>query len=537
MSRKKKISRISETRVKEWAEKNDAAVNSSDPDEFGWDHYIEFEATHVHETLAQLHTSPLKCKAQIKATDAAGGNRQLTLSSLKHVATDTIPAFIIFVEYYKKNKPQNVYVTHIGEEITYQILSRCAKAKSKDRKLNQSKYKIPDEYRKLIQKPYGKNLIRYIKECIGGSMESYQVGKMSYLSKLGFEGGKIKTTFTLPNVREAIQQSLHGNEQYVRVDEFHHTIHRFGVEEAPELLNNGQLWIKVIARDDPINARLTIVGNERTGDIEFSVNLINTKINHFLPPEKRTLLIEGDCFEITVENVDALESSGVFSITGKNSSQVQLHEIAKYFRLLSRLSDSEEQLTVWITFDSTVVSETDNREVTAKYRIGPARAEESFDVTEELDVLDKIAKACITEASYSNLNISLEEFQKVFCHAKTVFEMYETITTNVQGDKLSTKLLDGVKKTTKYSIVMTLICPIGNYYFSSIITVSSDNITISDEHELLLDNCQVEVNLKELIRTEKINAVYKSKIIGIFAKVIEARESQGYTAITPKTLG
>ena len=93
MSRIKKISRLGETAVQQWAETVDAVVNSSDPDEFGWDKYVEFQPTGYQLSSAGIHTSPLKCKIQVKATDDINGNRSPKLSSIRHIVVDPLPAF------------------------------------------------------------------------------------------------------------------------------------------------------------------------------------------------------------------------------------------------------------------------------------------------------------------------------------------------------------------------------------------------------------------------------------------------------------
>lgn len=525
MSRKKKIARISETRVKEWAEKNDAAVNSSDPDEFGWDHYIEFESTVYHETLTGLHTSPIKCKAQIKATDSDDGNRQLSLSSLKHVATDANPAFIVFIEYKKKNSPQKVYVTHIEEDISYQILSRCAKTKNKGKKLNKSTYKIPDKYRNEIMKPFGKNLINYIKENIGSSMENYQRNKMEYLSNMGFENGKISATFSINDVDKAIKQSLYGSEQYIKVDTFHHTIKRFGITENPEELNKGELWLKLIAKNDPISAKFYVEKDDGIGELEFNVNLISAVLNQFIPDRKQLILMESSCFEVTF---NPFVNDGQLTITERLNYLVSIHELVKYFYLIKIISATKDYRKIRIEINTSE----DNETKVGNLKVGELG--DKIDVSQEIEALERIINICSNETNISNVRISLEEFRQNFDHIKGTFEKYETITKNVHGDKLRVELLEDVERSDTYSVLINLVCPVGDHFFTSLITVSSLDISDADENEILLNDCKVDVHFQDLLHNQKTNALYRSKIIEKAREIGEKKYKEGYMVISPQ---
>ncbi|WPM26845.1 hypothetical protein OGV25_00400 [Pseudomonas sp. P1B16] len=117
-----------------WCELSGITANRSDPDRHGWDLHFEMPQLANIRSAAGLHESNIECKVQVKTTDTKKKSEPITLSSLRAMATSTLPTFYILIELAGGQQVVAAHLLHIDNTHCAKILERIRRETAKPRK-------------------------------------------------------------------------------------------------------------------------------------------------------------------------------------------------------------------------------------------------------------------------------------------------------------------------------------------------------------------------------------------------------------------
>lgn len=235
------IGNMAESLLSMWCAEAGLTVNTSQQDNMGWDHYIEFPLSNIisHD---QVHQSAPKCKVQVKATDKNDRKLQVTLSNLRAMAIDPLPYFFLFVEYDGQSTPQKAFLHLVDNDLIRQILKKIhsINASDKDNKFNKKtmivKYDGHCEMAELSGQCFNSTLETYF----NGNFEKIVTDKLNFIKSVGYEDSVIKLGFQTigeENIEKIVDVSL-GLENAVSIEQLIAKNTRFGIETIDPLLSS-----------------------------------------------------------------------------------------------------------------------------------------------------------------------------------------------------------------------------------------------------------------------------------------------------------
>ncbi|QJQ96273.1 MULTISPECIES: hypothetical protein [Halomonadaceae] len=294
---------LGETNFKLLSEKAGFFVNKAYKDTTGWDYILElpFESG---TTASEVHKPAATCKVQVKATKKKKKRLAVKLSNLRRLATDTMPAFYVFIEFDNKDEPENVYVVHLDSTLITKVLERIYK-------LNSEGFDANNLHKKKMEIRYGEEsrlaivsgvcLKEYLLKCIGNNVLDYIDKKKKHLESTGFETGRRKFTFNLKkgsDVSELINMTL-GVEGSVEVENATFYEERFGVKDKNSFVKGpGKLSIFPVSADS--EGVILIRGNKLSHGASFPVKLFSTVFNALANESDRSVRIANEFFSIKI---------------------------------------------------------------------------------------------------------------------------------------------------------------------------------------------------------------------------------------------
>lgn len=322
--------------------------NTPESDVRGWDFYLEFpdpEVTSLSLGTAHLSASNQQCKVQVKSTYKEHGNRALTLSTLRMITTDSLPAFIVFLEFDNKTNLQKMYITHITRDLTYRILQKCKECEVKKKSISKSKLTIRKDERTQINIGEDSSLKTYLKNQIG-SIEQYKARKISMLAKVGYEEGHISGNVTIS--KKDIDRGI-SEKDWIEIKDFSLSDIRFGVKSEEFGPKDGQLFIA--GREAKREGEVALYSGELAQPIIFESTLLTNTLYAVTGPNDGVMTIENELFVIKITKGNGNDDKLDFNL--KTDSKINASTLVRVLRFLAATQTESQQSKVELRFTET----------------------------------------------------------------------------------------------------------------------------------------------------------------------------------------
>jgi len=220
--------------IQYWCELSGITANRSDPDRHGWDLHFEMPQLASIINASGLHEANIECKVQVKTTDTKKKSEPISLSSLRAMATSTLPTFYILVELAGGQQVMAAHLLHIDESHCSKILERIRRETAKSGEVNLNKKTMTLDFRKGVKilPLNGEGLKTEILKCIGPSQSDYVTKKQTFIKHCGFDPDSFKVNFRVDNAHtEKFVKMLLGEVDSLEVKAVEGTVTRFGISE------------------------------------------------------------------------------------------------------------------------------------------------------------------------------------------------------------------------------------------------------------------------------------------------------------------
>lgn len=487
-----------------WCADAGLVANSSKIDKTGWDFYVEFP--YEHNLSDDLHASAIECKIQVKATDKTDKKLQVKLSNLRRLVTASVPTFIIFLEFSGNTYPENAYLLHIDNEITYKVLKRLREIDIKHGHNNFNKRTMTVKYdnKHKLESLCGVHLKEKLEEYIGKDFTEYQNTKKNFLKSAGYEKGYTTISFeTLgeENLKDLVDVSL-GLKNDVEVSLTKAYKQRFGINDntpfiEPQNVIFGMPDIKPLAE-----VTLTFKESHLEPALTFIANMFISPLNRLLPDELKKIRLDIKYLDIVF---NPLTGDFNYDFSLENNNPINLSFIIKIFKLLNLLKSSGKEIMMDIT----------HKDGSQINYIVPCQ-NENFVFTEELKTLELIQKIKNYFGLLEELNISMGDLRK---YKDNIYHIGELIDSpqNIFKLKFDANLIE-FDLNKDVACITILSTPIGSHVFGFIITLFGKAERITEEsYEICTNNYTLE---SKLVRNNnmQINNIEINNKLEIFEK-------------------
>lgn len=390
------LRKLGESTFATWCAHEGIVCNGSEIDMAGWDFFLEipFPAGPFNRPL---HAANISCKIQVKSTDGRNRKWDVTLSNLKFLATGTLPAFFVFIEFDGGFTPQRAFLVHLDHALISKILERLFKEEVAEGNLHINKKKMSITYGKEheIDIQNGPSLRAEIESHVG-DMHSYVEQKKRHLLTTGFKRGIGRISFTASgeeNLNALIDASI-GLKEFVRIDELTGYETRFGMQsKKPNLsIKSGTLSMTNISAT--AFGVFSIYEESLPSPIKFKCKLFVPPFLSNLPSRLWKCRIVGENFDLT------------FSLTpGQASASIDLadvrlstHDMRDHLNLMKLIFSSGKSIRAeFITNDGEKLLFTINS------------GGNSFNLEEELEALKNAITALKNFDHLSKVEVTLRE--------------------------------------------------------------------------------------------------------------------------------
>lgn len=298
------VGKLGEAVFRQWCASLGLTANPSlEMDRTGWDFLVEFDFKNQPSLeISTVHQGPIECKVQIKSTDKQDRKLAITLSNLRRLATSSMPAFILFLEFDGKDSPQRSFLVHVGQDICSQILQRLHEAEQKGESDRLHKKTLTIKYgdQHQLSEPVGSALSQAIGLHVGSSIETYTTSKIQNLSKAGFENGFAEMTFTAEDedtIQKMIDMSI-GLEVQAEVSNVEASMLRFGKKGASPFLKHDTLKIGMMDVKPNFKGLIKFRTDKLGASFAFPAELYVSQFNFSAPEEMRKARIKADFFDL-----------------------------------------------------------------------------------------------------------------------------------------------------------------------------------------------------------------------------------------------
>ncbi|MFQ1767927.1 hypothetical protein ACK37F_14060 [Aeromonas veronii] len=294
------VGRMGESAFSMWCASAGLIANSSQVDKTGWDFIVEFPFISDLSPM-ELHKSAHTCMVQVKSTDKQERKLQITLSNLRRLATAQMPTFFAFIEFDKKESAQRVFIVHVDNELSLQILRRLHEIEQdcSSESLNKKKKTISYGNENLLDEINGESLKQTLLQYIGNDYSLYVKNKSMFLETSGFEDGAYNLTFTTvgeENTKKFINMTL-GIEEHVEVTSVLGTLTRFGVQAKKPFLDFQTCQLHLPEVKPTFKGTLRIKENKLSSGFSFKANLYISPLHFYTEESLRNSRIETSCFD------------------------------------------------------------------------------------------------------------------------------------------------------------------------------------------------------------------------------------------------
>lgn len=330
-------------------------VNQSlEEDKYGWDHFVEFPGEKSSTLPIDQMPSPIECKVQVKSTRKKEGKVQVKVSSLFRLVKTPIPAFFMFFEYGRANRPKKAYLVHVDEDIMSNTLEfvRKLEADEKGEKLHDHKITVKYESAHSIGTITGKNLKKAIQSHLKDGMDAYTQKKRSLLDNLGFPEYRHKVNFTFHsesgNLKNEITDMFLGKGNQVGVTRLETVTTRFGIDMPDKRLaafGEGRISLEKIKPS--LIGYVYFKKDDLSPPIEFQAGI-------FIPPFLLANEEDDNPFRIDAKYFEITSGSSVvnFRLKTNLNGNFKIAELRSLIWLFERVQ-SDNKMIMGFNFDGT----------------------------------------------------------------------------------------------------------------------------------------------------------------------------------------
>lgn len=177
-----------------WCDEVGITANPVERDKTGWDYMLEFPLPHaLADGLHPLDLAPkpIRCLVQVKATDQSEPSISVKLDNWLRMATETIPAFFLVMEYDGQPYPQRGYLVHVGELLIRAVLRRLREISTREptTALHRQTMAVPYGPADQLVTPDGLGLEQAIRHHVGDDPHAYEDQKRRLIRTAGYEEG------------------------------------------------------------------------------------------------------------------------------------------------------------------------------------------------------------------------------------------------------------------------------------------------------------------------------------------------------------
>lgn len=455
-----------------WCSTVGLTANQSTKDQYGWDYIVEFPFS-LNPSPHEVHKSALECRVQVKATDHSKRKLQVSLSVLKRLATALTPSFFIFIEFNKKNDPENAYLVHLDDSLIFKILKRVHKEEQTKReaKLNKKTMQISyDDSHKLTQLG-GEGLKKALLEHIGTDLAEYITKKKEYLEKSGYEEDRNEIRFKTvgeDSISDFIDMTL-GIENKVEVFDILGFETRFGIKTSIPKLNSDKATIKIMDKKPNYVGHVKFKADEFSQGLKFDADLFSSSLIKFIPDSQKKIRIVCSIFEI---HYFPLNNSVDIKFHFNNSTRFEIEQLQKVLRLLDLFYTSK--LVYW----ELVFSGID------KIKIKSKRAEipESFSRKVELKALECAKRLFAFFEVTEPIIITIDElstYADLMCDLSAIVDRADKLDSLKVTFSLGTS--EKLEENKDEAVIIRLKVAIGNHIYGALFLIFGKSKKIENE--------------------------------------------------------
>lgn len=497
------VGRLGEANFAFWCSQANLVFNKADVDQFGWDYYVEFP---INENFSSLnyHESPVKCKVQVKATDRRDRNLSIKLSSINELVKDIIPAFILFIEYDKKELPQKAFLFHIDEAQIFKVLKKIRDVKLEDGKAKLNKENINISYRKSIELKSlnGDALSSAILSCIPHGMSKYVNRKSEYLDRCGYEEGYAKlniTTTGFDNINNLIDVSL-GLKESAEISAFtsHHS--RFGVVDKEPLFDAGPGFLEMPDLKPVREGVISYRRSKFSAPISYPCKLYSSPFVSYLSKDKQKFRVSSEFMDLIVY---PYANKITWTLHDTKINKISLRDLKKAFELVFLMSCSNDKLLIDVDVGfldkiSLTANCHGNEDLDFDLRRG---ADNALKLLADFDVIDEVF-------------VDFDDFLKQ--HYK-YNEVALLLGLDSKFYKISFELNEELSSDIKFACINVTFIPVGDVVLSFFFIIKGFPLKDGERYEVVADS----IDIRNKIVFERKNEFPREDIISIAKDVAE----------------
>ncbi|MDR6827645.1 hypothetical protein J2X48_001371 [Bosea sp. BE271] len=245
------LGRLGEKHFSGWCTLIGLAASRPDPDEFGWDFFIEFAEEHDPARALDNQNELKKALVQVKSTQTESTSVQAKLSALRRLVLSDLPAFIVHLEYGDDVRaPRRARLLHIGRREMEQIL-RKVRETERDGKSSLNEVRLNLSLSEAIDMFYNDHALRTaLLAAMPQGATAYGVRKAHDRATCGFDKNSVAGRFDLGSGLDesAMVDLLLGYVPDLPIDDLVITRSRFGLtlDKDTTRIVQGRLSVELV---------------------------------------------------------------------------------------------------------------------------------------------------------------------------------------------------------------------------------------------------------------------------------------------------
>lgn len=440
--------------IEYWCELSGITANRSEPDRHGWD--LHFEMPHLAniKSAAGLHESNIECKVQVKTTDTKKKTEPITLSSLRAMATSTLPTFYILIELAGGQQVMAAHLLHIDNAHCAKILERIRRETAKPGKkgLHEKTMTLNFKNGVKILPLNGDGLKAEILRFIGPSQADYVIRKQEFIKSCGFDPNSYKISFQVDTEHaEKFVKMLLGEPHELEVKQIKGTLTRFGIaEELTDLCSD----TAVMRLGDivPDGVAKVVFRNRTTGTaLEFGFDIYRGGAASSVPARFRVVRLKSQRFSIDMSMYDS--SMNIF-FHAEEHIESDIADLLKHYKLIKMMTRPS---------DVDISIQSDGKTLTGK--LGGTGFEGDFDAS-----IDMLEAANYLKNFYGH-HESLKVAPNWFARNGHILVSHATFLKNICGLKkvvIGFTLADGYENLKEAECIVAMPVVIGETCFAGL---------------------------------------------------------------------
>ncbi|MBP0941010.1 hypothetical protein V2K16_14420 [Pseudomonas alliivorans] len=317
-------------------------ANKSQADKHGWDVLIEIDRDGTHLSQITLHEPVITGTVQIKSTTTRSLKVSVSLSNLRKMASSSLPAFYLLMDYSQGQAPTRAFLRHVDEDLIRQILERVNQhmvvgdASQLHKRTMQIDFALGQE----IDLHEANALRTEFLRAIGNSQATYTERKQHFLRSVGYEDGVGKMRFQLVGLEnvEAMIEATMGRGGTVEMQNMLFALQRFGLED-PQSHHHTLVGTLVVDPSPPMAVGTITLRSKRTGDnVQVPAAAYVSGMYGAVPSHVLQARIDCGLFDWYIS---ADGASAKFKSTLDPENPVKLEDLHAYLQIVAMLHQPE----------------------------------------------------------------------------------------------------------------------------------------------------------------------------------------------------